>query len=373
MPPRENVRDSFFATTAAISKGKTDSSGRVEGYPIRGRLGVMYEPTKPVAREFVSPSQRKVLSESGYWDSPQKVKELEAIRASDASGDAYLVYLSSDTGSWEKIPLEWNPETGKNTLPGGGSLPPFDCADPSSAVVVSGPQITRLPDYLGESNRRKPSQRRGLREEGEDGQLIVQVAGVGENVWSGNGLTFTTWDEAKSYASNLLMRWTGADMARVVPLGTPNWEPIEKDDPNIVLNYRRESRKSKANRFNEAKKPKRSLKETGEWSGDEEDRAWMDALQAAVLGISAEVPEFQFLSVHGFDKYQGPYARVSWRGATYNVWTLGDYDGDDRLWIEDFPVDNTSSGGNLPGFSGTWDEIADMLLSLSESKKRKRK
>jgi len=123
----------------------------------------------------------------------------------------------------------------------------------------------------------------------------------------------------------------------------------------------------------ESKKSKRSLKETGEWSGDEEDRAWMDALQAAVLGISAEVPEFQFLSVHGFDKYQGPYARVSWRGATYNVWTLGDYDGDDRLWIEDFPVDNTSYGGNLPGFSGTWDEIADMLLSLSESKKRKRK
>ena len=63
MPTRENVRDSFFATTSAISKGKTDSSGRVEGYPIMGRLGVMYEPSKPAAREFTSPSQRKVLSE----------------------------------------------------------------------------------------------------------------------------------------------------------------------------------------------------------------------------------------------------------------------------------------------------------------------
>ena len=288
MPPRENVRDSFFATTAAISKGKTDSSGRVEGYPIRGRLGVMYEPSKPVALEFVSPSQRKVLSESGYWDSPQKVKELEAIRASDASGDAYLVYLSSDTGSWEKIPLEWNPETGKNTLPGGGSLPPFDCADPSSAVVVSGPQITRLPDYLGESNRRKPSQRRGLREEGEDGQLIVQVAGVGENVWSGNGLTFTTWDEAKSYASNLLMRWTGADMARVVPLGTPNWAPIEKDDPNIVLNYRRESRKAKSNSGS------RAVTESGM-----EASAWADLVTG-----SGQSTIFDYIPVGGRFKFR---------------------------------------------------------------------
>lgn len=67
----------------------------------------------------------------------------------------------------------------------------------------------------------------------------AQIAGCGEKEWSENALTFGTKEEATTYARDLLSRWTGADMARVVPVETPNREPIDTSDPAIVLNYRR--------------------------------------------------------------------------------------------------------------------------------------
>lgn len=66
----------------------------------------------------------------------------------------------------------------------------------------------------------------------------VHVAGCGENTWSTNGLVFDTTDAALVYAKDLLGRWKGADMARVVPEHTPIGEPIDMADPSIVLNYR---------------------------------------------------------------------------------------------------------------------------------------
>lgn len=66
----------------------------------------------------------------------------------------------------------------------------------------------------------------------------AQFAGVAEGVWSGNGLTFETVEDATAYAQDLLMRWTGADMARVVPTETPPKEPVDPSDPSIVISYR---------------------------------------------------------------------------------------------------------------------------------------
>ncbi len=430
MPPRENVRDSFFATTAAISKGKTDSSGRVEGYPIRGRLGVMYEPSKPVAREFVYPSQRKVLSEKRRGLREEIKESSDIVPESIYDFGQHLGdYGVWDLAYWEDFcfqvqitagVLPYKDEAMFVPMPrdagaywcgffavslGGDESLAEEMFNGFFGRVLTGELYNSMQQGIS-SNRfneaKKP--KRKLKETGEwSGREEIKESSdiVPESIYDfGQHLgDYGVWDLAYWEDFCFQVQITAGvlpykDEAMFVPMprdAGAYWcgffavslggdESLAEEMFNGFFGrvltgelYNSMQQGISSNRFNEAKKPKRKLKETGEWSGDEEDRAWMDALQAAVLGISAEVPEFQFLSVHGFDKYQGPYARVSWRGATYNVWTLGDYDGDDRLWIEDFPVDNTSSGGNLPGFSGTWDEIADMLLSLSESKKRKRK
>lgn len=76
-----------------------------------------------------------------------------------------------------------------------------------------------------------------------EGPYKVQVAGNGENVWSENAIRHQTEEEAKAYASDLLSRWMGADMARVVPSDTPNREPVDPSDPRITHNYRTGSRR----------------------------------------------------------------------------------------------------------------------------------
>lgn len=67
----------------------------------------------------------------------------------------------------------------------------------------------------------------------------VQVAGVNEHVWSENERTFDTVEEAKRYAFDLLGRWMGADMARVVEVGVPRGEGVDPADERIVVSYRR--------------------------------------------------------------------------------------------------------------------------------------
>jgi hypothetical protein len=66
----------------------------------------------------------------------------------------------------------------------------------------------------------------------------AEFTGVRENVWSHNALTFETESAAKDYALDLLGRWMGADMARVVDDETPKREPLDTNDPRIVANYR---------------------------------------------------------------------------------------------------------------------------------------
>ena len=61
--------------------------------------------------------------------------------------------------------------------------------------------------------------------------------------------------------------------------------------------------------------------------------------------------------------YQGPYATVDIKGTTYKVWTVGD-GGENQLWIEDFPVDNTSEHGLRAGFQGNAFEVAEAINGI---------
>lgn len=105
-----------------------------------------------------------------------------------------------------------------------------------------------------------------------------------------------------------------------------------------------------------------TLNETGEWSDDEEGNAWIEALRNELdLVQDMLAPGLYFIvkDVKGFDKYQGPYATIEINGDTYKVWTQEN----DELWIEDFPLDNTSSEGSRGGFMGNSAEVADAISS----------
>lgn len=66
----------------------------------------------------------------------------------------------------------------------------------------------------------------------------ADIAGSGEGTWATNALTFPTAELAEEYANDLLGRWMGADMARIVTTDTPKGEPIDLNDERIVVNYR---------------------------------------------------------------------------------------------------------------------------------------
>ncbi len=104
------------------------------------------------------------------------------------------------------------------------------------------------------------------------------------------------------------------------------------------------------------------LNETGEWAGDEDDMAWINSLKSEIQKIESETNgKVKLLDVRGFDKYQGPYAITEINGRKYKIWTVGDEYSGDLLWIENYPVDNTSDEGMNAGFMGTTDVIIDML------------
>lgn len=109
-----------------------------------------------------------------------------------------------------------------------------------------------------------------------------------------------------------------------------------------------------------------AINETGEWDeGDENMVAWKQKLESDLRSIEDITDgKLKFISSHGFDAYQGPYAQVRINGRTYKVWTVNDGNPDD-LWIEGYPLDNTSGDGKLKGFQGTMDDIIDMLAGPS--------
>jgi hypothetical protein len=101
------------------------------------------------------------------------------------------------------------------------------------------------------------------------------------------------------------------------------------------------------------------LNETGEWDeSDDEMVSWKEHLYNSLKLISQYTEDkFSIIDVKGFDKYRGPYGLVKINGKNYKIWTTDD----DLLWIEDYPVDNTSSEGESAGFKGNVDDIINLI------------
>lgn len=80
-----------------------------------------------------------------------------------------------------------------------------------------------------------------------------------------------------------------------------------------------------------------------------------------------------FIDVKPYDKYQGVYAVVKINGKNYEVWMANSWDEnmDGEYWIEDYPIDNTSSDDTLAGFQGTREEILDVLENNIQESKNK--
>lgn len=116
------------------------------------------------------------------------------------------------------------------------------------------------------------------------------------------------------------------------------------------------------------------INETGEWArdvdwefvknnpdADDEFSSWIRELEKLLNEVKQYLDDksrLEIIDIEGFDKYQGPYAQVEIDGKNYEVWTT---DEPYMLWIEDYPIDNTSEEGLRAGFKGEPIEIAQML------------
>lgn len=118
------------------------------------------------------------------------------------------------------------------------------------------------------------------------------------------------------------------------------------------------------------------LNETGEWDhsvdweyvkehpeADDECSNWIKSMEESLIEISDFLDhpeEFEIKDIEGFDMYQGPYALVEIKGRTYKIWYSEGY----KLWIDNFPVDNTSGEGKRPGLKGFPQEIAEEINNM---------
>jgi len=118
------------------------------------------------------------------------------------------------------------------------------------------------------------------------------------------------------------------------------------------------------------------LNETGEWSSyvdweyvksdpvsttwDENEISWIKYLDKQLNKIKSLLNnenDLDIIDIKGFDKYQGPYAKVEIKNRTYNIWTM-EYD---ELCIEDFEINNSNEND---GFKGNVFEIAEVINNL---------
>jgi hypothetical protein len=65
----------------------------------------------------------------------------------------------------------------------------------------------------------------------------VEVADGSPQVWFSNALRFETYEEASAYVCDLACRWTLVRRGRVVEDSTPEKEPVDPKDENIVVSY----------------------------------------------------------------------------------------------------------------------------------------
>ncbi len=121
------------------------------------------------------------------------------------------------------------------------------------------------------------------------------------------------------------------------------------------------------------------LFETGEWSrdvnwqfvkdnpdNDSEEANWIREFEKKLQFIIdyLDNPDiFKIIDINGRDMSQGPYATVKIFNRTYKMWTTQDED----LWIENFPIDNTSEDGKLPGYQNYNFSIAVLLQDINDA------
>jgi len=122
----------------------------------------------------------------------------------------------------------------------------------------------------------------------------------------------------------------------------------------------------------------KQLFETGEWNSDvnldyvlenpdcdEEECVYIKQMYESLNIIKNELTDskiFDIIDIKGFDLYQGAYATVNIFDKNYEIWNTED----NTLWIEDFPIDNTSSDEMNAGFNGYEFNIVNMLNKLIE-------
>ena len=119
------------------------------------------------------------------------------------------------------------------------------------------------------------------------------------------------------------------------------------------------------------------LFETGEWNryidwdyvkenpdDDSEEANWIKMLNTRLEHIIDNLDDstiFEIIDIKGFDMYQGPYAIVKIFDKNYRILIIDNT----VLWIDNFPVDNTSSYDTNPGFQGRALSISKLLNEIN--------
>jgi len=126
------------------------------------------------------------------------------------------------------------------------------------------------------------------------------------------------------------------------------------------------------------------LFETGEWSkevnwqfvkdnpdNDSIEANWIKSFEKQLQTIidNLDNPKiFKIINIRGIDTYQGPCATVKIFNKTYKVWPIQDENLPlEYIWIENFPIDNTSKDDKLPGYQDYTFGIADLLNDINRS------
>ena len=65
------------------------------------------------------------------------------------------------------------------------------------------------------------------------------VAGIGENTWSSNGMEYDSQADAEKALNDLSGRWFGYDLSRIVPSTTPMHEPVNIETDELYQNFRK--------------------------------------------------------------------------------------------------------------------------------------
>lgn len=76
---------------------------------------------------------------------------------------------------------------------------------------------------------------------------------------------------------------------------------------------------------------------------------------------------FDIYDIRYFDQYQGSFGVVTIFNKKYKVWLISEDYPEEYLWIESFPIDNTTEDGQFPGYKGGVNNIADLLIDIDNN------